>query len=62
MKTTHPTAVGFFWKVDDPVLPMHWKSMVPSVIKIRSEPGLDLILTLTVQKSVLTWEMSDLLS
>lgn len=41
---------------------MNWKYMVSSVIKIHSETGLDLILSLAVQKSVLTWEKSDLLS
>lgn len=60
MEMTHPT--GFCWKADYPVLPMNWKYMVSSVIKIHSETGLDLILSLAVQKSVLTWEMSDLLS
>lgn len=65
MEISHPTAVDFWWKLSNPELPVHLK--IHDVISyykftLRLAHTLQLIQTLTVQKSVLAWEMSDMLS
>lgn len=41
METSHPTAVGFWWKVSNPELPMHFENLwCHLLLKVCSGTGL----------------------